>query len=145
MDLDTLRGLVDSELHEELNGVLEMCNAPFAVSNGIELVSADRKSVKMKKTIVPRDLNSNGVVHGATSFGLIDHTFAVLSNLKAPAVGLSCNIVYHRPCTGPLIEAEAKIVNESRSLMTIEVQLSSNSKLVASAVCVGFKSKKEEK
>jgi acyl-CoA thioesterase len=142
MDLDNLRTLVDPGLHSYLGNVLDMCNAPYAVSNGITLVGVTDGSVIMKKAIVPDDLNSNGVVHGAVSFGLMDHTFAVLVNLKAPTVGLSCNVIYHRPCVGPVIEAEARIINESKSLITVEISLSSEGKLIASATCIGFKSRK---
>lgn len=144
MDIETLKDLISVEFHDRLENILEMCNAPYAVSSGIELVSVDKDSVRMRKTIRDQDLNSNGVVHGAVSFGLIDHTFAVISNTTIPTVGQSCNVVYHRPCTGPIMEAEAKILNESRSLFTVEVLLHSNGKLIASATCIGFKAKRDQ-
>jgi uncharacterized protein (TIGR00369 family) len=139
MDIGTLKGLVSPDLHEYLGNILEMCNAPYAVANGIELVSVDSLSVKMKKTVFPQDLNSNGVVHGAASYGLLDHTFAIACNIKEPAVGFTCNVIYHRPCTGNIVEAEATVINESRSVITIGVRVSSGGKLIASADCIGFK------
>ena len=136
--METLRRLVDPELYEHLDNLLEMCNTPYAVENGIELVSANKESVWMKKTVTPQDLNSNGVVHGATIFGIMDQTFAVICNMDVRTVGLSCNIIYHRPCFGSVIEAEAKIINRSRSLMTVDVYLWSEGKLISTAACIGF-------
>lgn len=138
-----MKVLVDPVFHEYLDSILEMCNAPYAVSHDIELVSIEKDIVRMKKVIGPSDKNSNGVAHGATSFGLIDHTFAVISNIKQPSVGLSCNVVYHRPGIGNLIESEARIINESRSLITVDVSVHSDSKLIATATCIGFKTRKE--
>jgi uncharacterized protein (TIGR00369 family) len=140
MDKAALKGLVDPELHDRLDNILGMCNAPYALENGIELVGIHSGTVRMRKRIVPGDLNSNGVVHGAASFGLIDHTFAVMCNISESTVGLSCNVIYHRPCFGNVLEAEAGIINESRSLVTVEVSLFSDNKLIASATCIGFKS-----
>ena len=145
MDRKALPELVDPEMHDHLDNILEMCNAPYAAENGIELVSASKKMVVMRKEITPRDLNSNGVVHGATSFGLVDHTFAVICNMDVRTVGLSCNILYYRPCFGGVLVAEARLINESRTLMTVEVTIHSENKLIASATCVGFKAGKPEK
>ena len=145
MDMETLRGLVDPEMHEWLDNILEMCNAPYAVENEIELVRASRNSVVMRKKVAPHDHNSNGVVHGAASFGLVDQAFAVVCNMYVRTVGLSCNIIYYRPCFGDMMEAEAKLINESRTLMTVEVTLHSEGKLIASATCIGFKAGKPER
>jgi acyl-CoA thioesterase len=139
MDGETLKGLVSPDLHEYLDRVLEMCNAPYAVANHIELVSVDSELVRMKKTVFPDDLNSNGVVHGAASYGLLDHTFAVACNIKEPTVGFTCNVIYHRPCVGDTIESEASVINESKSVITVGVRLISAGKLIATADCVGFK------
>ena len=131
MDMETLRGLVDPKMHGWLDNILEMCNAPYAVENRIELVSADKDRVVMRKNVTSRDLNSNGVVHGAASYGLMDHAFAVICNMDVRTVGLSCNIIYHRPCFGETMEAEARLMNESKSLMTVEVTLYSEDKTFA--------------
>jgi len=145
MDVETLRGLVDPEMHDWLDNILEMCNAPYAVENKIELVSASKKSVIMRKEVSPHDHNSNGVVHGAASFGLIDHAFAVVCNMHVRTVGLSCNIIYHRPCFGDVMEAEAELVSETKSLMIVDVTLRSEGKLIATASCIGFKAGKPER
>jgi len=145
MDMERLKGLVDPEMHGWLDNILEMCNAPYAANNGIELVSACKKRVVMKKEVRPHDLNSNGVVHGATSFGLIDHTFAVICNMDDRTVGLSCSIVYHRPCFGGVLEAEANLINESKSLVTVDVSLRCEDRLIASATAVGFKAERPKK
>ena len=140
MEMETLRGLVDPGKHDWLDNIHEMCNAPYAVRNGIELVSIDGEgTVVMRKDVLPHDLNSNGVVHGAATFGLIDHTFAVIGNIDYRTVGLSCNITYYRPCFGSEITAEARLINESRTLITADVSVRSEGKLIASATCIGFK------
>jgi uncharacterized domain 1 len=142
MDIETLKTLVEPGLHDYLEEILEMCNAPYAVDNGIELVSVsnDRRTV-LKKKIIPEDLNSNGFAHGAVTYGLMDHAFAICCNITEPTVGLSCNITYHRPCAVDAIEAETKVVNESRSLITVDVLIRGGGKLIASAVCIGFKAR----
>ncbi|MDR1954782.1 MAG: PaaI family thioesterase [Candidatus Methanoplasma sp.] len=145
MDIEALRGLVDPELHDWLDDILRMCNAPYAIDNKIELVSVSKEAVRMRKEVTPRDLNSNGVVHGAVSFGLIDHAFAVIGNIDTQSVGLSCNIIYHRPCFGSMLEAEARLVNESRTLITVDVSLRSENRLIASASCIGFKGERPKR
>jgi len=142
MDIETLKPLVSPKLHEYLDKILEMCNASFAVSNSIELISiSEDLRVVMKKTIVPGDLNSNGFAHGGASYGLMDHTFAVCCNVKEPTVGLSCDIVYHRPCVSETIEAVSEIINESKSLITVGIKVTGGGKLIASATCIGFKAR----
>jgi acyl-CoA thioesterase len=145
MDMETLKGLVDPELYGCLDNLYEMCNTPYAVKNEIELVSASKKIVVMRKKVVPHDLNSNGVVHGATTFGIVDHAFAVIGNMDYRSVGLSCNINYHRPCFGGVLEAEARLVNESRSLMAADIAVYCDGKLIATANCIGFKAEKPKK
>ena len=139
MDRETLKGLVDPELHEWLDNILKMCNTPYALENKIDLISLNRKVAVLSKKVEPCDLNSNGVAHGAATFGLMDQAFGMVCNIAVQTVGLSCNIIYHRPCFGELMIAEARMMNESRSLMTVEVTLRSEGKLIATATCIGFK------
>lgn len=143
MDLETLNGIVSPELHEYLPRVLDMCNAPYAVANGIELVSLTPECTKTKKVIRPEDMNSMGRVHGASLFGLIDHTFAIAANVKCDGTGQCCNIIYHRPCMDPEVTAEATLINESKSLVIFDVKLFSGGKLRVSATCTGFKFNKD--
>jgi len=145
MDMEALRKLVDPELYECMDNIHEMCNAPYAIENEIELISAKKGLVRMKKKVKPQDLNSNGVVHGAASFGLVDHAFAVICNMDVRTVGLSCSIVYHRPCFGKEIEAEAREINRSKSVMTVDVYLYSEGKLIATASCIGFISERPKR
>jgi len=139
MDLDSLAPLVDEAHHGNLDNILAMCNAPYAVENGIMLTEVSENFVKMRKVTTPGDLNSNGVVHGAAIFGLIDHTFGTIVNIRHHTVGQSCDVKYHRPCQLGEMEATATILNESRSLIIAEIRLHSNGKLIASAICTGFK------
>lgn len=139
MDMETLKGIVSPELHEYLPCILDMCNAPYAVANGIELVGLTPECTRMKKTIRPEDMNSMGRVHGASLFGFIDHTFATAANLKCDGTGQSCNIIYHRPCMDKEITAEARLINESRSLIIFDVRIYGGGKLRVSSTCTGFK------
>ena len=142
MDRETLRGLVDESLEQYFDKIVEMCNAPYAVENGIELVRVEKDlTTTLRKDIKPGDLNSNGFAHGAVTYGLMDHAFAVCCNVKEPTVGLSCNVTYFRPCTYGSIDAVAKVINESKSLMTVDVSIHSNGKLIVSATCIGFKAR----
>lgn len=143
MDMETLRGRVSSEYQIHLDRILAMCNAPYAVDNGIELVSISPECARMRKEVRPEDLNSHGVVHGAVTFGIIDHTFAIAANVRGDGVGQSCNIIYHRPCKGPIIETECRPVNESRHLVIFDVRIMSEGKLMVSATCTGFKYSQE--
>lgn len=142
MDIETLRKIVCPEYHDRLDRAKEMCEAPFAVDRGIELISVSENSARMRMAVRPQDLNSNGVVHGAASYGLADHTFAMICNIKCVGVGQACNIIYHRPCKGPVMEAEATILNESRSLIIVDVKVTCEGKLIASAVCTAFKTER---
>ncbi len=139
MDVETLKNIVSPELQEYLPRILEMCNAPYAVANDIELVSLTPDCTRMKKKIGPDDMNSMGRVHGAALFGLIDHTFAIAANVKSDGTGQCCNIIYHRPCTDLEIESEARLINESKSLVIFDVKIYSGGKLRVSATCTGFK------
>jgi acyl-CoA thioesterase len=139
MDTDTMRGRISPDAQQYTDSISEMCNAPYAVRIGLELVSASLACVKTQKTLSPEDLNSNHVAHGGIIFGVIDHTAALLSNMGYRSVGQSVNVIYHRPCVGPIIECEAKILNDSRSLTIIDARVYCGGKLVASAVCTSFK------
>jgi acyl-CoA thioesterase len=139
MDAAALKCLVSPDLHAYLDNILDMCNAPYAAANGLELVSVGKGEVRMRMTARPEHMNSNGVVHGAVTYGLLDHTFAIACNITEPTVGMNCCVMYHRPCVGGVIEAESKVINESKSVITVEVKVYSGGKLTASAQCVGFK------
>jgi uncharacterized protein (TIGR00369 family) len=139
MDIETLKTIVCSEYHEYLPRVLDMCRAPYAVANEIELVKITPDCVTMRKIIRPEDMNSMGRVHGAALYGLADHTFAVACNLKHDGTGQSCNVIYHRPCFDDVVTAEAKLINESKSLGIWDVRLYSGGKMRMSAICTGFK------
>lgn len=137
--MDALREVVSPDLHNYLPRIKEMCDAPFAVANGIELVSLTADCTCMKKVVCQQDMNSMGRVHGAVLFGLLDHTFAVASNVSDDCTGQCCNIIYHRPCMDTEITSEARLINASKSLLIFEVRLYSGGKLRVSATCTGFK------
>lgn len=139
MDMEILKSRVSPEYHRHLDCIMRMCNAPYALDSGMELISMSPESTRMRKQIFPWNLNSAGVVHGAVSFGLIDHTSAVAAEVLGEGCGQSCNVIYHRPCTGPFIEAEARLISSSRSLAVYDVRIKDGDRLLVSAVCTNFK------
>jgi uncharacterized protein (TIGR00369 family) len=88
-------------------------------------------------------MNGNGVAHGASVFAIIDETFAYASNLFEPTVGSSITVIYHRPAPGGTLESVSKRMNDSRSLSVFEVQVFCSGKLIATAMCTGFKISKK--
>lgn len=145
MDMKTLRERVSPEYHGKMDCIMRMCNAPYAVANGLELISMSPSSTRMGKAVRPEDLNSAGIVHGAVSFGLIDHTSALAGEVMGEGCGQSCNVIYHRPCTGPYIEAEAKLISASRTLAIFDVRVYQDGEMKVSAVCTNFKFNRQVK
>lgn len=122
-----------------IDSVADMFTAPLCVSMGLRPVSIGTDRVVMSMEVRPEMLNSNGYVHGGAIYGLIDHTFAVLTNVEGHAVGQSSNVQYYRPGRNGTMTATATFINASRSLYTVDVRVEQNGKLIASAVCVAFR------
>lgn len=143
MDIETAKSLVSPEFYDRMDKIMEMCNdAPFAISNHLELVRVTEDSTVLRKEMHPEDLNSNGVAHGGSIYTLMDHTFATAANLRCFGVGQCSNIIYYRPWVGGTLEAEAKLINESKSLIMFEVYARCGGKLIASATFTAFKVEK---
>lgn len=77
-----------------------MLNAPYFLANGMHAVSVSSAEVVTEMDCSPEMMNSNGFVHGGVIYGGMDHTHAILANIKGPAVGQSGNVEYFRPARG---------------------------------------------
>ena len=89
MNADELRSKMDEELHQYVDNVMDMYNAPFARMMGIEIVSLSKDEAVCEMDLRPDLMNSMGRGHGGAVFALVDHTFAILCNLVHPCTGQS--------------------------------------------------------
>ena len=138
MNADELRSRMDDDIVQYSDNVLDMYNAPFTRFIGLEIESIEKDRVECSLELRPELMNSMGRGHGGAVYGLIDHTFAILCNLKHPCTGQNTNINFYRPAQGRL-RAVARPVNRSRSLEVYEVRVySEEGKLVASAMNTAF-------
>ncbi len=130
---------LDPSVESERERLTDMYNAPFARMMGIEPVSIKPDSVKMKMILKPEFKNSHGIGHGAAIYALADHTFAFASNIFNDATGQCCNIIYHRPAVGDVLESESRLINDSRSLSIHEVCVYCEGKMITSGTYTAFK------
>ncbi|MDD2626081.1 MAG: PaaI family thioesterase [Candidatus Methanomethylophilus sp.] len=145
MEKEDLRGIVAADAEPFMDNILPMVNAPYCVACGLRPVSITRDRVVMHKTVLPSDRNSNGFAHGGAIYSLMDHTFAILSNIEGPAVGQSTCVNFYRPGRGNELEAEARFINVSRSIYSIEVRATGDGKLIASGTFNAFRLKEIHK
>ena len=117
-----------------MDNISDMLSAPYFVENRMEAVSISRDSVEIRKPVLPQDRNSNGFWHGGTIYGVMDHAFAIISNIEGHAVGQSTNLNYYRPGRGDTITAKARFINTSRSLYYVYVEAFDGEKLVAAFI-----------
>ena len=122
-----------------MDNISDMLSAPYFVENRMEAVSISRDSVEIRKPVLPQDRNSNGFWHGGTIFGVMDHAFAIISNIEGHAVGQSTNLNYYRPGRGDTITAKARFINTSRSLYYVYVEAFDGEKLIASGIFTSFR------
>jgi len=121
--------------------LLSISQAPFALANGVKLISIDENEVRLS---MPMDgkMNSMGVGHGAATFLLADHTFAYSSNMGAEVqVALCCNISYLRPVKGNLLTSVSRCLHDSRSTSLHQVDIYDGEVLVATMQGTGYKIK----
>ncbi len=138
MDADGLRSRMSPDTVQYADRVMDMYGAPFARWLGIEIESVSADSVVCSLELKPEHMNSMGRGHGAAIYGLIDHTFAIMTNMAHDATGQNTDVSYYRPAQGR-ITATAVPINRSRSLEVYDVRVTSEEgKLIASAVCTSF-------
>jgi acyl-CoA thioesterase len=139
MDRSELLSITEESCRYDIDRIESMSKAPFAAELGITLVYVSKERTVARMPVCGRLLNSLGIVHGAATFGLIDHAFGVACNIGCDAVGQCCSVHYYRPATEGPLTAEAVLMNESRSIVDYDVKVFGGGKLIASAVCTGFK------
>lgn len=139
MNTDDALALVPEEFSDNLEHIKEMLEAPFFFENGMEPVSISKDCVIIQKKVGKSDWNSNGFWHGGAIFGVMDHAFAILTNLDGIAVGQNSNVNYYRPGKGAYITAKARFVNRSRSLDQVYVEAFDGERLIASGMSTAFR------
>lgn len=139
MDRTELLSITEESCRYDIDRIESMSKAPFAVGMGITLTYVSKERTVAEMTVRDGLLNSLGIVHGAATFGLIDHTFGVACNIGCDVVGQCCNVHYHRPAKDGVLTAEAVLMNESRKIVDYGVKVYGEGKLIASATCTGFK------
>ena len=138
MERETLLGLMSDDTKQYADRVMEMYTAPFARFMGIEIESISRDSVTCSMYVKDEMMNSMGRGHGGVVYTLMDHTFAVITNMVHDATGQSGEVKYYRPASG-LLKCTAVPINRSRSLEMYRTDvLSEQGKLVASGTFTAF-------
>ena len=144
MEKEDLLARMSEDTKQYADRIMDLYKAPFARHMGIEI-----ESVSMDETVCTMDIqdfmiNSMGRVHGGVIYALMDHTFAIISNMTQDGTGQSMEVKYYRPANSKL-RCVAKPLNISRSLAVYEVKAySEEGKLIASANCTAFILKKIE-
>lgn len=141
MDQNKLLSIIDEDCRSAADRIKSMSDAPFAKEVGIKTVSVSKDRTVAELLVRPGILNGLGVVHGAATYALIDHTFGIASNISRDSVGQCVNVHYYRTVKEGVLRAEAVLINESNSISNYDVKVYNKDELVASAVCTGFKIK----
>ncbi len=136
--MEELRSKMSEDVVEYADRVMSMYEAPFARAMGIEIESIEKDRVVCSMQLTPMMMNSMARGHGAAIYALMDHTFAIATNMTADGTGQSTEVKFYRPASGKLT-AEAVPINRSRSLEVYAVKVfSEEGKLIASATCTSF-------
>jgi len=144
MEKNELIPLMSEDSKQYADRVLDVFDAPFARQMGIEIESISLDQVVCTMKLKPFMINSMGRVHGAAIYALMDHTFAIMSNMMHDGTGQSMEVKYYRPAMGNM-KCVAKPINISRSLAVYDVRAySEEGKLLASSTCTAFIIKKIE-
>jgi acyl-CoA thioesterase len=138
MDREQLLPRMSEDTKQYADRVLEVFDAPFAREMGVEIESVKADEVVCTMKLKPFMINSMGRAHGGVLYALMDHTFAIISNMTRDATGQSMEVKYYRPGTTDL-RCVAVPINTSRSLGIYDVRVySTEGKLLASSTCTAF-------
>ena len=90
---------------------------------GVEIVSVSVGRVVLAMTVRPEMTNGAGVAHGGWIFTLADTAFGYAATTRRPGtLTTDADIRFHRPASaGARLEAEARVVEESRSTLLVDV------------------------
>lgn len=129
---------MSDDTKQYVDRVLEVFDAPFARQMNIQIESVSYDEVVCTMGVEPFMINSMGRLHGGAIYSLMDHTFAIISNMTRDGTGQSMEVKYYRPADSDL-RCVARPINLSRSLGIYDVRVySKEGKLVASSICTGF-------
>ena len=138
MDREELLKRMSDDTKQYADRIIDVFNAPFAQMMGLDIESVKSDEVVCTMNIKPFMINSMGRVHGGAIYSLLDHTFAIISNMKVDATGQSMEVKYYRPANSKL-RCVARPINISRSLGIYDVRVfSEEGKLIASSSCTAF-------
>jgi len=138
MDREELLPLMSEDTKQYVDRVLDVFSAPYAQHMGLKIEKISMDEVVCSMGIQPFMINSMGRVHGGAIYALIDHTFAIISNMLHDGTGQSTEVKFYRPASTDL-KCVAKPINVSRSLGIYDVRVySEEGKLIASSTCTGF-------
>jgi len=144
MDKEQLLPLMSEDTKQYADRVLDVFDAPMAQHMGITIESISKEEVVCTMDIQPFMINSMGRVHGGAIYVLMDHTFAILSNMTNDGTGQSMEVKYYRPANSRL-RCVVHPINLSRSLGIYEARVySEEGKLIASSTCTGFVIRRNE-
>lgn len=113
------------------------------MQNGFHIVSINDETAIVQCQIRADHYNSRGTVQGGLIFTLADFAFGVVcNNLGRHVISQNITITYLRPPINGKLTAKATIINESKSMMLVEVEVIGESdKLIAKMQANGFKLK----
>lgn len=79
---------MDYEISEDClpfaDNIGAMLDAPYFRANGMRVLSISMDEVVVEMECTPGMRNSNGFVHGGAIYGAMDHTHAILVNIRGP-------------------------------------------------------------
>lgn len=112
---------------------------------GVTLEEVGDGTATARLKLQPYHLNGAGLIQGGAVFTLADFTMAAVANSTGRiAVTSSAQISYLKPANGEFLIARGKMVAESRSLGTIEVNVyNDKEELVARLNGTAFRTKQE--
>ena len=144
MNKSDLLPLMSEDTRQYADRVLEVFDAPFAQHMGLKIKSISQEEVVCSMNVQDFMINSMGRIHGGAVYALLDHTFAIISNMMHDGTGQSTEVKFYRPANGNL-RCIARPINISRSLAVYDVKVySEEGKLIASSTCTAFIIKKLE-
>lgn len=139
MDGETAAKYISPDSMEYAANITAMLNAPYFRDNGMEPESISQECVRIRMPVKDRDRNSNGFWHGGAISGVMDHCFAIITNIDGHAVGQSSYVQYYRPGRGDMIRAESRVINKTMSIFTVNVKAFDGEKTVAEGTFTAFR------
>ena len=100
MDMEQLRSRMSEDVAIYADRVMSMYEAPFARAMGIEIESIEKDRVVCSMVLAPSMMNSMGRGHGAAVYALIDHCFAIATNMLADGTGQSTEVKFREAHRG---------------------------------------------